>query len=191
MDKPSRSTVACTWSDRSTKTFAAVVGGAALFFGAVANGYVQRYHIPFVSALGIYACFLSLLVLLLIPAFFRLPKIKPIVLAWFLCPYLLYAASNQDFRWFAFGKLLLLIAMPVAIFTLFPVRDAHRFTWQDAASWLSLALPVILRLETGIWTKPVNLDFMARLFTVGVASWCWLGLRRAEGVGYRFSTSLA
>jgi len=48
---------------------------------------------------------------------------------------------------------------------------------------------VILRLETGIWTKPVNLDFMARLFTLALAVWCWVVLRRTPGTGYGFSIS--
>jgi membrane protease YdiL (CAAX protease family) len=191
MARPSRSTVACTWSDRSTKHFAAITGAAAIFFAAVAYGYVLRYRIPIVSAIGIYACFFTLLILLLIPAFFPHVRMKPAVMGIFLCPYLLYAAATNDFRWLALGKLLALLAIPVAVFALFPVKELDRFTWQDAVAWLWLTLPIVLRQETGIWTKPVNLDFMARLFTIGVAAWCWIFLRGALGTGYCFTISPA
>jgi membrane protease YdiL (CAAX protease family) len=183
--------VACTWSDRSAKNFAAVTGAAALFFAAVAYGYTRRYSISIASALGIYTCFLSLLILLLIPGFLRIQWPRPIAMGLFLCPYLMYALTNNDFRWPALIKLALLVVVPVTVFALFPVKEPGRFTWQDSVAWVWLTAPVILRLETGIWTRPVNLDFMARLFTIGVAAWCWVVFRRTPGIGYRFTVSLA
>jgi uncharacterized protein len=176
-------------SSRSTKTFAIVSGTAAIFFAAVAYGYTLRYSIPLVSALGIYGCFFSLLLLVLIPAFFPELRAKPVAMAVFLGPYLLYALTNGDFHSIAFGKLVMLAIVPVAVFSLFPVREPDRVTWQDCVAWLWLMIPVILRWETGIWTRPVNLDFMARLYTIGVASWCWIFLRRTSGTGYRFAIS--
>ncbi len=180
--------MACTWFDRSAKVFAAIAALAALFFGAVALGYVRRYSIPIPAATGIYTCFLGLFVLLLVPGFFAVRRAWAVGLLF--CPYLIYAAANNDFHWMAFTKLALLAAVPMAVFIAFPVQEPDRFMWQDALAWLWLTIPVILRWETGIWTKPVNLDFMARLFTLGVAVWCWLALRRTPGTGYRFSISL-
>ncbi len=182
--------MACTWFNRSTKAFAAVASAAALFFAAVALGYVRRYSIPVAAAIGIYTCFLGLFLLLLVPGFFEIRRARATGIGLLFCPYLIYAATNNDFHWLAFGKLLLLASVPLAVFVFFPVREPDRFTWQDAVAWLWLMMPVILRQETGIWTKPVNLDFMARLFTLGVAVWCWVVLRRTPGTGYRFSISL-
>ena len=180
--------MACTWFDRSTKVFATVACAAALFFAAVAVGYVRRYSIPAAAAIGIYTCFLGLFLLLLVPGFFEIRRTGAIGLLFF--PYLIYAAANNDFHWLAFGKIVLLAAVPIAIFVFFPVQRPDRFHWQDATAWLWLMIPVILRQETGIWTKPVNLDFMARLFTLAVAVWCWLVLRRTPGTGYRVAISV-
>jgi membrane protease YdiL (CAAX protease family) len=36
---------------------------------------------------------------------------------------------------------------------------------------------------------PVNLDFMARLLVIVVASWCWVFVRPVPGLGYIFSAS--
>jgi membrane protease YdiL (CAAX protease family) len=182
--------VACTWFDPPAKSFAAVTGAAALFFAVVALGYVQRYSIPIAAAIGIYTCFLGLFLLLLVPGFFEIRGARARAIGLLFCPYLIYAATNNDFHWMAFGKLAMLASVPIAVFVFFPVKEPDRFTLQDAAAWLWLMMPVILRLETGIWTKPVNLDFMARLFTLGVAVWCWVILRRTLGTGYRFSISV-
>jgi len=159
-----------------------------VFFAVVALGYVRRYSLPLIPAIGIYACFLGLVLLLLAPGFFALRGVKAAIGLLFV-PYLIYAATNGDLRLLALGKLVLLTCVPIAIFLLFPVQQLERFTWQDAIAWLWLVLPVILRWETGIWTKPVNLDFMARLFTLGVGVWCWVVFR--GGIGYRFSVSLS
>ncbi|MEO8126145.1 MAG: CPBP family intramembrane glutamic endopeptidase, partial [Bryobacteraceae bacterium] len=175
---------------RSTRSVAAVALGAAVFFAVVALGYVRRYSLPLVPALGIYFCFLGLVLLLLAAGFFSLRGAKAAIGLLFL-PYLTYAAANGDFRLQALGKLVLLASVPIGIFLLFPVRQRNRLTWQDAIAWTWLMVPVVLRWETGIWTKPVNLDFMARLFTLGVAVWSWLVLRGTPGAGYRFSFTLS
>jgi len=47
----------------------------------------------------------------------------------------------------------------------------------------------VLRGTGGIWNVPANLDFMARLAVIAVASWCWVFLRPVPGLGYRFSLS--
>ena len=180
----------CTWFRRSTQSFAAVAGAAAVFFAAVALSYVRRYSIPVVAAIGIYGCFFGLFLFFLVPGFFEIHGARVKAIGLLFCPYLLYAATSNDFHWLAFGKLVLLASVPIAIFVIFPVSEPARLNWQDAGAWLWLMIPVILRLETGIWTKPVNLDFMARLFTLGVAVWCWVVLRRTPGIGYRFSISL-
>ena len=41
----------------------------------------------------------------------------------------------------------------------------------------------------GIWSVPVNLDFMSRLFVLTVASWSWVFLRPVPQVGYGFTIS--
>ncbi len=151
-------------------------------------GYVRRYSIPIAAAIGIYTCFLSLFLLLLVPGFFKIRGARTIGVLFY--PYLIYAATNNDFKWMAFGKLLLLAVVPIAVFFFFPVNRPDGFQWQDCVAWLWLMMPVILRWQTGIWTKPVNLDFMARLYTLALAVWCWLVLRHTSGTGYRFSISL-
>lgn len=184
----------------SLGAFAAVVLGAAAFFGVVAAGYVGRYSVPLPSAAGIYVCFLAYFILALIPGFPAVRRSianlvgskrrKLLLIGFFVGPYLAYAAGTGDFHWVALGKLVLLDVVPVSIYVLIPVRDPDRLTGQDLLAWLWLMMPVILRLESGIWTRPVNLDFMARLFTIGVASWCWVILRPVPGIGYGFTVSV-
>jgi membrane protease YdiL (CAAX protease family) len=66
------------------------------------------------------------------------------------------------------------------LFAAFPVANPQRLNWQDALVLLWLFLPVIFHLISGIWNVPVNLDFMARLFLVGVGAWSFLIQRGVE-----------
>ena len=111
----------CTWFKRSTQSFGAVAGAAAVFFAAVALGYVRRYSIPVVAGIGIYSCFFALFLLLLVPGFFQIHGAKVKAIGLLFCPYLFYAATSNDFHWLAFGKLVLLASVPIAIFAIFPV----------------------------------------------------------------------
>jgi hypothetical protein len=62
--------------------------------------------------------------------------------------------------------------------------------WQDAVVLFWLILPLLFGQTAGIWNVPENLDFMARLFVLGVGSWSFLISRRVAGSGYEFRFSL-
>ena len=78
---------------------------------------------------------------------------------------------------------------PFGLFAIAPVRNPKGMNWQDVVVLLWLMLPVLAGRLAGIWNKPVNLDFMARVFQVGVGSWSFLILRGLEGSGYEFGFS--
>ena len=179
---------------------AALVGFPACFFATIAPGYIIRFHIPLPAAIGIYTCFLSMLVLAIAPGVKTVrPWIekrltgrhRPAILLTIWClPYLIYAAGTRDFHWIALARLLGVAGVLVLIYLGFPVRDLSKFAWQDllVAAWLIFAL--LSRQLAGIWNVPVNLDFLARLFLVVIGSWTWIFLRRVPGLGYEFSFSL-
>ena len=171
----------------------AVIAFFACCFGAVAPGYVSRYHIPLPAAAGIYLCFLLTVVLAVIPSVSALhnwqPKLWLPPLLWCL-PYLAYAAGTADFRWLALGRLLLVSAPLVVIYGLLPVRNLRRFGWQDGAIAAWLIVVVLSDRLKGIWTVPLNLDFMARLFLISIAAWSWTFIRRVPELGYEFAFSV-
>lgn len=173
---------------------------ALLWFAAA---QLRRFHLSAVEVAALYGC-LAWLLGLYLAAGFAAPRTwlaarlrRPPGVAWclavFLLPYLLYCAGTGDFRWIAFAKLLALAALPFGLFALAPVRDRKRLNWQDGVVLLWLMLPVLTGQIAGIWTKPVNLDFMTRAFLVGVGSWSFLIWRGIENSGYefRFSWTLA
>jgi hypothetical protein len=135
-----------------------------------------------------------LLALVLIPGFFKNLPAKSRVLSLFLvplwcAPYLVYALGTGDFHWTSLVKLLV-IALPVwAIYRFLPVQAPRVFTWQDGAVAVLLVTAVLSHQIRGIWNVPVNLDFMARLFLISVASWCWVYVRPVPGLGYEFRLS--
>jgi membrane protease YdiL (CAAX protease family) len=111
--------------------------------------------------------------------------------ALFLIPYLFYCAGTNDFRAAAFGKVAALAAVPFVLFTALPVRRPEALHWQDALALLWLELPVVFGKIGGIWNVPENLDFMARVFLLGVGAWSFLVLRSMEGSGYEFRIARA
>jgi uncharacterized protein len=171
-----------------------------LWFGAME---LHRFPMGAIEAWAVYACMMLLLGLCLAAGFaaprdWLAAKLHgPPGVAWclavFLLPYLLYSAGTGDFRWIAFAKLLALAALPFGLFALAPVRDRKHLNWQDVIVLVWLMLPVLTGQIAGIWTKPVNLDFMTRAFLVGVGSWGFLIWRGIENSGYefRFSWTLA
>jgi membrane protease YdiL (CAAX protease family) len=179
------------------------VGVVACCFGAIAPAFIQRYRRPPQAVAGIYGCFLLLLVLAVVPGApaarewirqriqvrVRAPvKLAFLILIWCL-PYFAYAAGTQDFRWTALARLLV-VAVPVPfLYRLLPVQDPRRFAWQDLAVAVWLAAVLLSHQLSGIWNVPANLDFMARLFLIGVASWCWVFERPVPELGYDFSFS--
>lgn len=195
-------------SRRSWIRFALLFLALALFFGWYATVQIRRYPVGTGEAASIYVCFLLLTALYLAPGFAasrswlarRFCGIRgaaaSVVL--FLLPYLIYCAGAADFRWPAFAKLAALAALPLGLFAAVPVANPRRLNWQDAVVLLWLFLPVLLHLTSGIWNVPVNLDFMARLFLVGVGAWSFL-IQRSMGAsggfvkdaGYDFTISRA
>lgn len=181
--------------------FAATLVALALVFAWYAHIQLVRYPMPPVEAAAIYACLLLLFALYLAPGFdapreFLRARIgglrsSAVCLILFLAAYLLYCAATGDFRWIAFGKLIALAALPLGLFALAPVREPSKLNWQDALALLWLMLPVLFGWIAGIWTKPVNLDFMTRVFLVAAGSWSFLLFRGTAGAGYRFAFPLA
>ena len=177
--------------------FAAFVFAMAAAFIFPAVRYAERYQLRSGTAAAIYLAFLAQLALALSPAFewpaigsARLTKgrISLVVLAW-LAPYCTYAAGTGDFRPLALAKLLLLGLVPVMIYRWLPVREPDKLCRQDIAVGAWLIGAVLSGQLRGIWTVPVNLDFMSRLYLIAVATWCWTSLRPVPRLGYRFEFS--
>jgi uncharacterized protein len=181
--------------------FALVFAALALFFGWYARVQIRRYPVGAEQAAAIYLCFLLLTALYLAPGFaisrawlarrFRGVRGAAASVVIFLLPYLIYCAGTADFRLTAFVKLAALAALPLGLFAAIPVTNPQRLNWQDALALLWLFLPVQFHLISGIWNVPVNLDFMARLFLVGVGAWSFLIQRSIENTGYDFTISTA
>lgn len=174
--------------------FAMLWAALAAFFGWYARIEVGRYPVAHTAAWSIYACFMLLAGLYLAPGFAAVrARLKRVRAAWivvaFLAPYLIYSFGARDFRWIALAKLAALAIVPLGVFVLAPVRECRRMNWQDGLALLWLYFPVQFHLTTGIWNVPVNLDFMARLFVVGVGAWAFVVVRGIEDAGYDFVLS--
>ena len=168
-----------------------VTGVLAVFFGISAFSYFGRYRLPLHSELALYCCLLLLLIYAALPASrYRLGLSPLTTLAVWLVPYFIYAAGTGDFRWPALARLLAVCAPPLVVYCAAPVRNRDALSWQDALAWAWLTLAVVLRQLNGIWNVPASLDFMARLFVMAVASWCWVLVRPVPGLGYDFHVSL-
>ncbi len=183
----------------SAWSFVVVFGALALFFAVAARLFFQRYSLPHRQEWALYACLILLLFLAALPA---LPLSRRLAYSWrhrrwtpllillfWLLPYFIYAAGTSDFRWTAITRLLAFCAPPLLISFLSPDRDTGRHASLDIFVWLWLTLAVVLRQLSGIWNVPVGLDFMARLFVIVVASWCWVFVRPVPELGYTFSLS--
>lgn len=180
-----------------------LVGFLACFFAAVAPGFIERYRIPFQAVVGIYCCFLLLLILVVAPG---VPATRQWIRSWiqrrsirheavailpiiWCVPYLVYAAGTQDFRWSALLRLLAVSVTPPGIYLLFRVPEARRFAWQDLAVAIWLIGVLLSHQLTGIWNVPANLDFLGRLFLISLGAWCWVFVRPVPELGYEFSVS--
>lgn len=181
--------------------FVVLYAALGLFFGGYAANYFRRYSTGWTQITAIYACLMLLFGLALAPGFPALrSRLRERVEGFrgaagctvlFLLPYLLYCAGTSDFRWPAFAKLLGLSALPFGLFAAAPARRPEQLHWQDAVVLLWLMLPVLFGKIGGIWNVPENLDFMVRLFLLGVGSWSFLISRKVEGSGYEFRCSPA
>jgi len=189
-----------TWNGfplRPSRSFLAVAVLLAILFAAVARSYLRRYGLPVPAAMGVYFAFILLLLLALVPGFQARRVQQPLgghqplwvfVPLWCL-PYLLYTAGTGDFRWTALLKLLMVAVLPLLIYSEFPPRKMHVFSWQDACVAVLLITFVLSGQMRGIWNVPTNLDFMTRLFLITVASWCWKFVRVVPELGYSFRLS--
>lgn len=179
---------------------ALVFGAFALFFGISAAIQLERYSVPLVAAAGIYFCLLMLISLWLVPAF---PELRAkarasftgyrgtaAALVVFTVPYLVYAVCTGGLYPHALARILAIAAGPFLIFVAFPVQSPRKLAWQDAVALAWLATPVLARWLGGLWTVPINLDFMARLYVVSVGAWAYLVFRGVEGEGYEARISL-
>lgn len=172
------------------KRFAVALGALCLIFAVAAQSYIRHYAIPFRAAAGIYGCFVSLLALVVAPGIQKIRKTGNLVLLPLWCaPYLIYAAGTGDFRWMALARLVAIAAAVFLIYRLLPVLQIEKFSWQDLAVAVVLIAAVLFHGLSGIWNKPVNLDFMGRLFLISVGAWCWTYVRVVPGLGYRFEIS--
>jgi uncharacterized protein len=176
--------------------FAFLYAGLGLFFGYYATIYFRRYPVSVVQSAAIYICLMMLFGLCLAPAFpelrFRLREHvhgrqgAAYCILLFLVPYLLYCLGTGSLHWPALTKVFGLAALPFGLFAVAPVRKSGRLNWQDVVVLLWLLSSVLFGQIAGIWNVPANLDFMARLFLLGVGSWSFLIMRRIEGTGYDF-----
>ena len=177
-----------------------VFGAFAIFFGISAAIQLERYPLSWHAALGVYSCLLLLIGLWLLPAFpnLREPARASLrgnrgaagAVALFLSPDLVYSAGTGNFSVYALARLAAIAAGPFFIFTVVPVRSPRKLAWQDTVALAWLALPVLARWLGGLWTVPINLDFMARLYVVSVGAWAYLVFRGVEGAGYEARVSL-
>ncbi len=181
--------------------FAATWAALALLFAWYALLELRRYPLTPLESASIYACWLLLIGLYLAPGFeaprawfkskLHGPKAAAATLAVFLVPYALYCAGTGDFRWIAFAKLFALAALPLAMFAIAPVANPKKLNWQDFVVLLWLMIPILTGQIAGIWLKPVNLDFMTRVFLIGVGSWSFLIFRGTDNSGYEFVFSMS
>jgi len=63
--------------------------------------------------------------------------------------------------------------------------------WQDLAVMLIVAAPVYIGFHRYIWTAPVYLDVMARVFSISLAAFAVLSVRSLDGVGYLWRLDIA
>jgi membrane protease YdiL (CAAX protease family) len=100
-----------------------------------------------------------------------------------LVPYVVYGTGTGAWTAWSFFKLLAITAFALGIYALVPV-SSQKLGWQDLAVMLVIAGPVYIGSHRYIWTVPVYLDVMARLFSVSLAAFAVLSVRPLADVGY-------
>jgi membrane protease YdiL (CAAX protease family) len=102
-----------------------------------------------------------------------------------LAPYFVYALGTGALAPVPALKQIGLVALVFAIYGLWPPRHPG-LSLQDVIVMAGIATPVYVKWYDDIWPVPVHLDFMQRLFVVGVAAFGVLSLRRLPDVGYQW-----
>lgn len=102
-----------------------------------------------------------------------------------LFPYVIYGAGTGAWGLVPALKLVSLAAIVLGVYALFPVRR-EGLTWQDVVVMIVVAAPVYINWYRNIFSKPVYLDPMARLFVVALAAFAVLSVRPLAGVGYEW-----
>ena len=171
------------------------------FFAISASIQLRRYPLSFTATASLYLCLMLVLGLWLAPGFapsrswltgrLRGPGRAAACAALFPLPYLIYAAGTGDFRPAALLKLLVFASLPFLLYSVAPPSRPRSMNWQDIMVLLWLALPILRGWIRGIWSVPINLDFMARLFIVAVGAWSFLIWRGLDDAGYDFRFSWA
>ncbi len=171
-------------------SFAVVYLALGVFFASAARTQMSRRPVTAAAALAIFVCLFWLVGLALAPGFgVRGRRLGGWMVAVFLLPYGIYAAGTGDFRAASLARLAALAVVPLALYQVAPVGRRRGMNWQDGVVLLWLAVPVFLGWLHRIWTVPVNLDFMTRLYVLAVGAWALVVFRGLEDTGYEFQYS--
>jgi hypothetical protein len=100
-----------------------------------------------------------------------------------LIPYVVYGTGTGAWTALSFAKLLIIAAFALGIYASAPV-NSQKLSWQDVAVMLIIVVPMYTGFHRYIWTAPVYLDVMARLFSVALAAFAVLSMRPLADVGY-------
>ena len=173
-----------------------LIAGIAAAILPVAATYARSYALPLSSVLGVYSCFIGLLFCAIAPAVAagrallervigsRFRALKLCVLL--TLPYLYYATGMGANPWRGVLRLLAITTPMLIVYSAFPVRKEARFSIQDLFAAVWLVSIVLFRLFRGIWDRPTDLDFMARLFVLSLGALCWTHIRCVPDLRYRF-----
>jgi membrane protease YdiL (CAAX protease family) len=182
--------------DRIWQQLLILIAALAILFAPLARTYSLHYRLSIRTSSAIYLTFIILLTFALAPGVgkagdsFRAGRSIAVFLVIASCvPYVVYALGTGDFRWAALLKLTGLPALLVLIYVAIPLKDPRYFCWQDAAAAALLIGVVLSGLLKGVWNVPLNLDFLNRLYLIGLAAGVWSHIRPVAGLGYQFRLS--
>ncbi len=100
-------------------------------------------------------------------------------------PYIVYAAGTGVWSLPGVLKLVGLATIALGTYALFPA-GTNRITWQDMTVMAAVSLPLYFGWYRDVWSFPVYLDAMARLFSVGLAALAVVSVRPLAAVGYEW-----
>ena len=102
-----------------------------------------------------------------------------------LVPYFVYGIGTGSLKAIPALKQVGLVALVFGVYGFWTPRKPA-LAVQDVVVLAGIAAPVYVNWYNDIWPAPVHLDFMARLFVVGVTAFGILSLRRLPNVGYQW-----